>query len=304
MRNRRKAVRLLSAAMLACVLAISAAPLAFAEPDDETYTEEPTYEEPTYEEPTYEEPTYEEPTYDEPTYDEPTYDEPTYDEPTYDEPSYDEPAYDEPSYDEPTYDEPTGDESTYNEPAYDEPTYDEPEYSQVYTPETTFENEWTYDNTWDASYTLDQDNATSELDTDISVDTSELTKSDWDEMKKALDQKMNSTGNSANQDAMAFSEVKKNRDDGTSQNDVWMFLAAGIPLIVVGAGLITTVIVMQIRASRLRKADETILLHTAPAAKSTVQPKADAAQTKAAAKKKDLGETLSEPLDLGGKKGK
>lgn len=314
MRNRRKAVRLLSAAMLACVLALGAAPLAFAEPDDETYTEEPTYEEPTYEEPTYEEPTYEEPTYEEPTYEESTYEEPTTEEPTYEEPTYEEPTYEEPTTEEPTYEEPTYEDPGTEEPAYEEPAYTEPEHPEYYTPETTFDDTGSYENTWDQSYTLDQDNATSELSTDVSVDTSELTKSDWDELQKALTKKNETVSQSANLDAKAFAEVKKNRDDGSSHNDVWIFLVTGIPLLVVGAALITTVIVIQVRASAARKAAETIDLHTAPAAKNT----ASAQQTKSAAQQpkappalkpkrdKDLGDTLSEPLDFKGadKKGK
>lgn len=121
----------------ASLLALLAAPPAFAQEGlsdecinagystaEECYgAAEPAYdEEPAYEEPAYDEPVYAEPGAEEPVYEEPAYDEP---EEIVEEPAAEEPVYDEPEVveDEPIYDEPAAEE----EPVYeDEATPDEP----------------------------------------------------------------------------------------------------------------------------------------------------------------------------------
>ena len=103
-----------------------------------------------------------------------------------------------------------------------------------------------------------------------------------------------------------FAEVKKNKDDGTLHNDNWIFLAIGIPLLILGLGLVGTVIIVNIKASQTAKAQETINLHTAPKKKMPSVKPAQSTQTKSAAvrstpvkkSKSDLENTLTKPLDI------
>lgn len=220
--------------------------------------EEPAYEPETSYEETYEEPSYEEePSYDEePSY----YEEPSYDEEPsyYEEPSYDEePGYhEESSYYEESYEEPSYEES-YEESYYYEESYEEPSYYEPDSQETEF---------FEQSET--QEPSINESAAESSMENSLLTSEDWENMQKSMNSTAGTTSNAASR-SQDFAEIKDHKDDGTSKNNTWIYLALGLPLILVGAGLIAGVIIFNIKASRSTAAAENT---AAPADTSPVQP--------------------------------
>lgn len=243
---------LISAAVLLPTAAVSAAPdddtpdepgTAYSENQDE----EPTYEDPepelSYEEP---EPSYEEPepeySYEEPeySYEEP---EPSYEEP---EPSYEEP---EPSYEEPeySYEEP---EYSYEEPeySYEEPSYYYYEDSSIYGEENS--SFWGTEEQSDiAEPSLTSQTSTAES----SMENSVLTSEDWKELQKSMAPESGSSGGTSSKSATGSggsSDFDKIKSDKSRMNDAWLYLAIGIPLIALGAGLIAAVVIVNKRANR------------------------------------------------------
>ena len=236
---KRKSAAALTAALFASlallfpVTAVSAMEVEEESPvEPETSYEEP-YEEPSsVEEPsTVEDPSYEEPSdVEEPSSDE----EPSYEEPSYEEPSYEEPSYEEPSYEESSYYQ---EESSYY---YEESSYDEPDYE-----ETSFFNQ-----------TETPEPSINDSVGESSIENSLLTSEDWNNMQKSMSSSevKKSNSSSANQD---FADIKEHKDDGKSNNDTWIYLALGLPLIIVGIGLIAGVIIFNIKANRNNELTET-----------------------------------------------
>lgn len=302
---KRKGACTLIAALLISGVVSAGALTVYAEPEDETYEEPDTaYTDPDYTEPDDTEPDYTEPDYTEPDTEtgETDYTEPDTDETDYTDTETDtgSEGYDD-GGDNTDYDTDTG--SDYNTDDGTDYDYDYPDY---YTPETVYDNDWNTDYSVNQDYQLDQNNATSRLDTDVSVDTSELTSSDWEAIQKSINA---SAPAKANTDALDFAELKKNRDDGTLHNDNWIFLTVGILLLLVGGGLIAAVIILSVRASQAEKAEEVINLHTAAPQKKAApaRPRSAATAQKGTTlktaesprkTKKDLGDTLTEPLEI------
>ena len=83
------------------------------------------------------------------------------------------------------------------------------------------------------------------------------------------------------------------KEIGDSVNDTWIYLLLGLSLIIVGAGLITLVVILNIRAKNHAKADQTISAHTAPPPLKKKHSPSRSAQLP-----KNLDDTLDEPLDL------
>ena len=309
--KRKGACALLAALMIGSVVSAGALTV-YAEPDDEPYTEEP---EVSYTEPDYTEPDPDTGSGDNTDPDTGTGD---YTDPDTGTGDYTDPDTGTGDYTDPgtgtgdgDYTDPdtgtgdgtdTGTETPSSDPYYN-PDY-ENDYPDYYTPDTTYENAWGSDYTLDQDYQLDQNTATSQISTDVSVDTSEMTADDWQQLQKNL--AAADPSSKANLDALDFAEVKKNKDDGTLHNDNWIFLAIGIPLLILGLGLVGTVIIVNIKASQTAKAQETINLHTAPKKKMPSVKPAQSTQTKSAAvrstpvkkSKSDLENTLTKPLDI------
>ena len=269
----RRAISVFMAALAAAAIISAQTLMVYAEPDD--YTEDPgqTYQDPTGD-PQTEDPGYTDPQTEDP---DPVYEEPSYDQPGQTEDS-DQQGDDEPVYSEPeqSYTEPSDDTQT------DYPTYDpEPQYPEYYVPESPYNETPNYENTWEQPYQINPETATSQISTDVSVDTSEMTKADWEQLQKSL---VTDPGNTAkaNLDAKDFAEIKKTKDDGNSQNDNWIFLAIGLPMTLLGAVLMAAVIIISIRNSEIGKADAAIAAHTAPKRTAPAsKPQANARSTAA-----------------------
>ncbi len=192
--------------------------------------------------------------------------------PGYNETDPDVPLLVEPSYDpeepEEQYDPAESYPESTAEPEYPDPVYeeesqwdtDEQEESVTYEPESTeeyTEESYNYEEERQGQYYEYEEPVYGEVSenksvtdiiessAEVSVDTSELTATDWETLQKNLN---NSTPATA--DAKDFSAIKNSKDDGSGVNDSWLYLAIGIPLIVLGAGLIAAVIIINIRAGR------------------------------------------------------
>lgn len=234
------------AAVLAAAIAVLLLPLTVhAENEDVPVTENPPpYEETTPDVPLLEVPE-EEPVYEEPveeystaegeeigntgTDEETTWTETGTTENETGEESYYSP---ETEYSEAYETEPETDYNYYYEPE------NEPEYSYYY--ETTDENEYYY------TPSTDSRTDATDISNEAPVDTSEMTDDDWKKLQESLTSKPSNN----NDDAKNFAAIKENRDDGNGKNDVWIYLALGIPLIFLGAGLIAAVVIINIRAKR------------------------------------------------------
>lgn len=170
----------------------------------------------------------------------------------------------------------------------------------------------------------------SELMEQGSVDTNELTSKDWENIQNSLNSK-SEPGEATPENSQAFFAnidnnneqsgefgTLKDKSDSSDTNDTWIYLIVGIPLILAGAGIIAAVVIINVKANKKLKADQTISEHTAdPLSKSirdiseikpTAKPKRPIFGPKHAAGgrhrasgnalPRDLVDTLDEPLAL------
>ena len=259
MRKKNKLAAILAACALLSGTILSAAVSVHAEDESEIY-EEPessVYEEISEPEPSYEEP--ESSVYEEISEPEYSYEEESSNEYEESEISYEEPSYeDESSYEEPEESVESVDyyESSYYEEYYEE----ESEISYVYEYESSTYDPYYYNE--DSAYYGEETSffatgeespesyeSSEEKSSEMSIDDTNLTSKDWDEIQKQMDsQKQNKS--SAYSEGHEFDDIKNNKDDGKGQNDSWIYLATGIPLILIGLGIITAVVVFNIKAKK------------------------------------------------------
>ena len=89
-----------------------------------------------------------------------------------------------------------------------------------------------------------------------SMENSILTSEDWKKMQSSLAPESSASGSSnkkAETGSGATGEFDKIKSDKSKQNDAWVYLAIGIPLIVLGAGLVAAVIIVNTRANKKLK---------------------------------------------------
>ncbi len=360
--NRNSVSAILLSVMLSVVISTSTV---YAEPDDNdepesSYsTEEQDSQENSEEASVMEEP--EEPSYESSYYtddDEISYNESS-DESSYDNDSYTEESsysdyysneesseyeyYEEPSYEseDPYYAE----SSYYEEYSYTESYYYDGE-SNIYYEETSFFTDTEPEETSFESMDEPSLQSLSSSEIESSIESSVLTSEDWKKFQESVTPKTSQTTKTStvtpketaidDNNAGDFDTIKNSKDE---KNDAWIYLIAGIALILVGAGIITAIIIYNIKAKKreLSHDEEKSTNENDPHdnkektnnevpvenneeyadlnefADNTPSPSAEAFKAIRAAKKidmsstkkdktKDFADTLDTPLDLNKKK--
>ena len=250
------------------------------------------------------------------------------DEPYYDpeaDPSYEYNNFDNYHENEYYYDD---DNNDYNDYDYDNEYYDDNTYTDYYD-NNYYDDEYDYDDQ-ETNETADE---TAELAPEGSVDTTELTSSDWESLQSsqaASDENTQANTNdksskssdpqsivpSSNSGHSDFDNIKNNENNQDS-NDTWIFLFGGVLLILAGIGIVIAVVVVNVKAKHRADAEKKIAEHTASpinfktyTPKSKSAPKRDFLGARHVAKKesknkvsnnslpKDLVDTLDKPLDI------
>lgn len=321
-KHNRKFSSILAFAISGIVLSCTAF-TAFAEPPDEDY---PPSDEPYYtDDENYEESQYQDEydyNYDNDN-DEPEYPDESYypEESTdYTEESY---YYDEESTDytqnseiaEPYYENYENYESSYSESSNDTS-----QYNYYYPlPQTIYESYYQEDDyiqNYDEYYAEDGNDdyydiyaaeskspasppsEHSQFISDNSVDTTELTSEDWETLKNGGLENSGSNGFKLTSDGSEGNDFASIKEHEESSNDAWQYLVFGITLIVLGAGIISAIIITTIKA---KKRLNTLLTYPQESDYDTDNNKEKIKNKKSKkSSPKDLGDTLDEPLDFSG----
>lgn len=252
---------------------------------------------------------------------------------TYSDETYNEPAYDpqtDQSYEYNNFDNYHDDEYYYDD-NYD---YDNEYYDDTYTEYNDYDDDYYYDDTQETDETAAEP---SDLAPEGSVDTTELTSSDWENMQNSQAASQQSKQSSADESSKSessksstvqpivpsstsgptdFDNIKDNENNQDS-NDTWIFLFGGVLLILAGIGITIAVVVVNVKAKHRSDAEEKIAEHTAspidfetytprpkPAPKKDFLGARHAAKSKLKNKfpkgvqPKDLVDTLDQPLDF------
>ena len=136
------------------------------------------------------------------------------------------------------------DDSQYIDDSYYDPYADPYGYDDPYESETTEYEE--------SSEISEVSEAESSLE--MSVDSSELTSKDWQELQESLNSTFHMNPSKSlvsGSDNAVFQDIKEDSStDDNNTNDTWIFLAWGIGLIAIGVFIILMVIVTTLRTKR------------------------------------------------------
>ena len=298
-KNKSKYKKLLFAGGLTIAMLSAFTVTANAEPDytDSTYYEDPGYEDPNYEDPGYEDPNYEDSGYEDPNYEDPGYEDSNYEDPGYEDPSYEDPGYEDPSYEDPGYEDPNYEDPGYEDPNYEDPGYEEPSYT---------ENSY-YDDSTDEPST-----DTPSEPSDTSVDTTELTSDDWENLENQLASDVSTNANKNNKNSTGeFDSIK---DSESKENDAWIFLVIGLPLLLLGLAGVAFIVFynIKVKKSEIKSPERAPIRtkHADEADEASQLPSKEAFEAVKAARKNknpeksmsraqsDLENTLDKPLKI------
>lgn len=110
-------------------------------------------------------------------------------------------------------------------------------------------NDWYYSQSPEPEESIDESSFPQDFEN--SVDTNELTSQDWENLRKGQTQtskKETSSLKLSSQNSNGeFAEIKETE---STSNDVWQYLIAGIALIILGAALLTAIIIINLKEKK------------------------------------------------------